>query len=144
MVFDLMDNSSMEHVGVGRFAQLVSNLHVTGRDKEIVQAAQNADLRVNMYLADFRAAFHRVEDSERDFFLRKSVMRRTFSCFSCMRKAAAMNRSGFRMQFLRVRTVSRREMHVQRDEEQDDGEGHGDEAAAFDEARRRAASTWRG
>ena len=49
------------------------------------------------------------------------------------RKAAVMNRSGFRMQFFRVRSASRREMHVQRDEEQHDGEGHGDEAAALDE-----------
>ena len=37
------------------------------------------------------------------------------------------------MQFLRARSASRREMHVERDEEQDDGEGHCDEAAAFDE-----------
>lgn len=37
------------------------------------------------------------------------------------------------MQFLRARSASRREMYVERDEEQDDGEGHCDEAAAFDE-----------
>lgn len=41
--------------------------------------------------------------------------------------------AAFVCRFLRARSASRREMHVERDEEQDDGEGHCDEAAAFDE-----------
>lgn len=38
-----------EERGVSRFAQLVSKLHVAGRDREIVQAAQNVDLREKLF-----------------------------------------------------------------------------------------------
>ena len=38
-----------EERGVRRFAQLVSKLHVAGRDREIVQAAQNVDLREKLF-----------------------------------------------------------------------------------------------